>query len=218
MEATPRPRGDGVTPRRRGDARRGPVPAERAEDEPGASRARSSDLALELYRQQTLLQILTARMRETAAALERRGSFDPARLRRALDAHKRYLLEVHEVDEQRLARAIARGRAAAVAPLLATLREGPVRALEFERAVEARLEDPSPSGARDLARRFAAEAERIDLHQVWEAERIHAHIDRWLARPTQRRLLAEIRRFNAARVDAEIALISWASQLHPSAD
>ena len=191
------------------------------EGEAEADRRRSNDLVLELYRQQTLLQILTARMRETASVLEHRGTFDVARLRRGLDVHRRYLLDVHEADEERLVRSLARRRVVEAEAFLQELNAARASAVAFERTVEdhiAASADRPGETARDLARLVSAEAERIDHHQQWEAERLHGRLDEWLPRATQGRLLAQIRKFDAARVDAEIALISWASQLHPSAD
>ncbi len=210
-----------MSPRARSTTRAavpGPLPS----DEEGSSgRPRSNDLGLELYRQQTLLAIMTARMRETAGALEHRTAFDLARLRRALEVHRRYLLEVHLADEERLARTIARTKVEAANPLLKVLRAAHPKAVEFEQEAEALLERglaPGSETVHRLARLFTEEADRIDQHQAWETENLHGHIDAWLPKPVQSRLLAQIRRFNAARVDAEIALISWASQLHPSAD
>ncbi len=197
--------------------RAAPEPAE----EEGGGRPRSNDLGLELYRQQTLLSIMTARMRETAGVLEHRSTFDLARIHRALEVHRRYLLEVHEADEERLARTIAEAKVKAADPLLRALRAARPRALEFEKEAEELLAGGVPRGsdeAHRLARLFSDEADRIDHHQSWETENLHSHIDAWLSKPVQARLLDQIRRFNAARVDAEIALISWASQLHPSAD
>ncbi len=205
-------------PRPRGKRDRAPPPVP---DEEGNGRPRSNDLGLELFRQQTLLQIMTARMRETASALERGAAVDLSRLRRAIDAHRRYLLEVHEADEEALARTLARTKVEAAEPLLRELRAARPRAHDFERQAEELIaQGPAPGSesAHRLSRLFAEEAERIDRQQAWESESLHAHIDAWLAKPVQSRLLAQIRRFNAARVDAEIALISWASQLHPSAD
>jgi hypothetical protein len=189
--------------------------------EAGSDRPHSNDLALELFRQQTLLQVLTARLREVAAAIERIGRVDAARLRRTLDVHHRYVVEVHEADDERLARALLARKVDAAAPLVATARAGRPAALDFEHAAEAFL-DPAtaaaPEGPGRLARLLAVEADRIDQHLAWEADRLHAHLEAWLPRPARSRLLAQIRRFDAARVDAEIALVSWASQIHPSAD
>ena len=189
--------------------------------EAGSERPHSNDLALELFRQQTLLQVLTARLREVAAAVERLGRVDAARLRRTLDVHRRYVVEVHEADDERVARTLLARMVDAAAPLFATVRAGRPAAVDFERAAEAFL-DPAiasaPGGPVRLARLLSQEADRIDQHLTWEADHLHAHLESWLPRPSRTRLLAQIRRFDAARVDAEIALVSWASQIHPSAD
>lgn len=193
----------------------------RATPETVRPRPTSNDLGLELYRQQTLLAILSARMRESAARLERGAVLDPARVRRGVDAHRRYLREVHDANVERLARTVARSDSDAAAPVLERLAGARPRAEAFERDVEAILGRgvaPGSEGAHRLARLFAQEADRIDQEATWETENLHARLDAWLTPTAQSRLLAEIRRFDAARVDAEIALVSWASQLHPSAD
>ena len=191
------------------------------EGERDANRPRSNDLALELYRQRTLLQIMTARMRETAAVLERARSVDPARIRRAVDVHRRFLIEVHHADGERVLRAIPRGKDEPGLHYLAEMEKAKLEALEFERNVDAALSTLAAGGypeTRPLARLFQREAERVERFQAWEAETVHGKLDERLAKGSQDRLLAQIRQFDAARIGAEIGLIAWASQLHPSAD
>jgi hemerythrin-like domain-containing protein len=194
-------------------------PAERPGDPDVAPSMK--DLGLELYRQQTLLSVMTARMRETASRLLLGNPVDPERIRRGLDVHRRFLLNVHDADEDRVARALEKERPDAARKLVAECRREHARAETFLGAVQVLLgQDLAPgSEARTrMSTLFAEEADRIDRHQTWEDEKIHPHLDTWLSRPVRSKLLEEIRRFNAARVDAEIALVSWASQLHPSAD
>ncbi len=184
-------------------------------------RPHPKDLALELFRQRTLLQILSGRMRETSAGLERVGSFDPARLRRALDAHRRFLREVHLSDGKRLAEAIPPRHSEAAWDFRRALGDSEAKAAEFERKAESLVAREGLDGtgeARRLSKLFAEEADRIEQFQVWEADQLHPSVVAWLPKTASSRLLAQLRRFDAARIDAEIALIAWASQLHPSAD
>lgn len=199
----------------------GPPAAGSGNGADASGRRRSNDLGLELYRQRTLLQIMAARLRETSGGVERGASIDLARIRRALDVHHRFLIEVHHADAERVARAVAKQEVAAAGGVLAELEKGRTRAAEFENSAST-LVAQGVAGHSENAHRLAqlvhSEADRIDQFQGWEAERLHAHLDDWLPKPIQSRLLGQIRKFDAARVDAEIALISWASQLHPSAD
>lgn len=179
----------------------------------------SNDLGFELYREATLLLILAARLAETADALDRGAPVDPARLRRALDVHHRFLIDVRRADLARLERALATVSSARAA--LARWAEERAHPFAFERAVADRwaggLSGRGPAGAA-LARLFREEARRLEAEAEWEEENLPAHLDRWLPRTTQGRLLREIRAFDTARVAAEIDLISWASQVHPSSD
>lgn len=199
---------------------RAPIAIEPIGEEP-AGRPRSNDLALELFRQRTLLQILAGRMRETGAGLERVGSFEPARLRRALDAHRRFLREVHVADGKLLLETVPPRHAEAAWDLRRVLGDSEVQAAEFERRAEALVAREGLDGtgeARRLSKMFYAEADRVEQFLNWEADHLHARVVGWIPRSAQTRVLGRLRRFDAARIDAEIALISWASQLHPSAD
>ena len=198
---------------------RTPATPEAAVEPAAARRPPTTDLWLELYRRQTLLLIMAARLRESAGNLAQKGSPEVARVRRAVDIHRRFLREVQLVDEERVAKALA-GISDARAPLERCAQEHP-KAERFERTVEPLLAHPiSPGspGARRLADLFRAEADRIEEHVAWEEEKVHAHLERWLTPPVRDSLLEQIRRFEAPRVDAEIALIAWASRLHPSSD
>jgi|GEM_PF-3109935 len=162
---------------------------------------------------------MSTRLREVAALLERGGPLDRGRVQRALDVHQRYLLEVHHVDEHRVTDAVR--RAAPTARIEAPSLEDRARAEAFQHAARARLgraSRPPLEMSRELAALFRDEADRVDRHVAWEEEALHAHLAEWLARPVQRTLLAAIRRWDSTRVDAEIALVSWASQAHPSSD
>ena len=186
----------------------------------GAAAPPLNDLSLELMRQHTLVSVMTARMRETAEGLARGSTPDPRRIERALAVYRAFHLEVHHADEALLARSLARVRAPEVKALLADCaREHPL-AEEFERNVRAALRGDlaarGPAALR-LAQLFREEADRVEAHHEREDE-VYRTLDRYLSAAVRRRLLAQIRRFDGPRIAAEIALIAWASQIHPSAD
>ena len=211
-----------TAPRRR-PAPRPPIRRSRSRLSPGAvpssddeaPRSRPNDLELELYRQRSLLSILAARLRESASSLERARAIDPDRMRRAIDVHRRFLVEVHHANETAIANALSGVRAAR--PVVAQCLREHARATGFETDALPLL-SAGPSAVPQLVRLVRGEADRIERQQAWEEEHLHARLGAWLAPAEARRLLAWMRRFDAARIDAEIALISWASQLHPSAD
>ena len=47
---------------------------------------------------------------------------------------------------------------------------------------------------------------------------LYANLDRRLAPVLRRRLLGQILKVDASRIGGEVALIAWASQLHPAAE
>lgn len=193
---------------------------ERDEERPGRGKVPLDDLSLELMRQHTLLSVMTARMRETGEALTRGAVPEPKRIDRALEVYRKFHLEVHHADEARLAKALARSRAAAVRAYLADCAREHPRGEAFEKAVrEGMRGDLAPRGpaAARLAELFRAEADRVDQHHEHEDE-VYRSIDRYLTPAVRKRLLGEIRRFDGPRIAAEIGLIAWASQIHPSAD
>ncbi len=190
----------------------------KTEEETPAS-SLTTDLALELMRQHTLLSIMAARMRETASVLQRATRIDGPRLDRALEVHRRYLIEVHEENEARLDRALAAASSPQVRAQLKECAASHPLSQEFHDAARS-LRDASPEPAARAARLaalFKAEADRLEQHHEREGE-VYRRLDRWLSPGVRRRLLSELRRFDAAHINAEIALISWASQIHASAD
>lgn len=179
-----------------------------------------NDLSLELMRQHTLLSVMTARMRETAEGLLRRSAPDPRRMERALEAYRRFHREVHHADEALLAKSLARSKAPEVRALLAECARAHPQAEAFERSVRAAMSHDAGSGAaaaHRLSELFRAEADRVEQHHEREDD-VYRALDRYLSAATRKRLLASIRRFDGPRIAAEIGLISWASQIHPSAD
>ncbi|MCI4364097.1 MAG: hypothetical protein L3K13_07370 [Thermoplasmata archaeon] len=164
---------------------------------------------------------MAARLRETAEGLERARSIPTVRLRRALDAHRRFLVEVHQANEEEVLAHLreTKSRAARAAAALCE-REHPA-ALAFQQsAAELAQNDvvPGSDRARALASLFRTEAERIERHHVSEEENLYAHLREWLPGPLFARLGAKVLRRDAASADAESALVSWSAQLHPSAD
>lgn len=191
------------------------------EEGQGAPTTLRTDLALELHREHTLLYVMAARMRETAEWFERGTGFDPARIRRGLEVHRRYLLEVHQPNDERVAKALARSKSAAIRAALAECRAQHPKAQEFQREAEALVREvpaPKSEAARSLARLYREEADRVEKHHAHEEETLYWHLERHLSAAVRHRLLAEVQRVDETRVGAEVALVSWASQLHPAAD
>ncbi len=197
-----------------------------ADEEEGESRSRPetsfrTELGLELYRQHTLLSVMAARMRESADALDRGSKLEPTRLQRGLDAHRRFLIEVHHEDERHLASALAGVSDPAVRRALAECAEEHPTEAEFQRNASQLLGEGSlhdRKTARRLSRLFREEAGRIEAHHAREEEAIYRHLEQILPAATLAKLLRAVRAFDNERITAEIALSSWASQLHPSSD
>jgi hypothetical protein len=160
-------------------------------------------------------------MRETATALENGATPDESRLRRALDVHHRFLVEVHRTDEERVTRFPPHSTPTVALATRTRCDLDHEGALQFETHLEGALKTGAGSKgdrARALGVLFREEADRIDRHVAWEEDAFTKLIDESMSRTDQARLLRDMRRFDAARVDAEIALVSWASNLHPSSD
>jgi hypothetical protein len=179
-----------------------------------------SDLGLELYRQHTLLSIMAARMRESADGVVRRKRIDPTRLRRALDVHQGYLLDVHQENERRVLEALEGSTDPKVIKSIEECRVEHEKSRRFQ--VEARRflsegaeEDASVSR---LAKLLRSEASHIEDHHAHEEQQLYRNLDRLLAANVLDSLLREIRQFDNRRINAEIALSSWASELSPSSD
>ena len=191
--------------------------------DPEASAARpfpGDDLALELMREHTLLNVMAARMRETADVLQRGVAVERSRVERALDVHRRFLIEVHHEHERRVDAALSRSTEPEVQARVADCRKEHPRAEAFQTAARAALGTLgtlAPAARQNLASLLRAEAERFEEHHAREDD-AYRRIDRWIPAGERTRILAEIRAFDASHVSAEIALISWAAQAHPSAD
>jgi hypothetical protein len=179
-----------------------------------------NDLILELTRQHTLLQVMAARMRETAEVLEHSTRPDPRRIERALNLHRRYLIEVHHPNDQLVQSALAKSRRASVRALLARCAVEHLKAEEFQRDVRAIVEKSgpiTPVTAKKIAEKFRAEADRVEEDHEAEDE-VYAQLDELIPLTERQKLFEQIRRFDVSRAGAETALIAWASQIHPAAD
>ncbi|MCI4334248.1 MAG: hypothetical protein L3K04_01235 [Thermoplasmata archaeon] len=178
-------------------------------------------LESELRRQHTLLQMMAERMREAATLWDDSGGARGPRLRRALEVHRKFLIEVHQADEDKVLtalRAVGPPEAAAVAERCS--QEHP-RALKFAATAAALLGQLGSGRAADvraLPALFREEAERIERHHLFDEESLYAHLDAWLTGAARIRLARDIRGRDAARADAEGALIAWVAQLHPASD
>jgi hemerythrin-like domain-containing protein len=178
-----------------------------------------ASVGLELFREHTLLGMMTVRMRETASALDRGVAVDPERLGRLLEVHRRYLIQVHQANEARLDTALARRREPEVRRVLEECAREHPRAEEFQLDLSARLARGSrtPEARRGIAAAIRSEADRLEAHHDREEE-LYRTVDEFLTPHRAVALLAELRRFDAEHVNAEIALLGWASEIHPSAD
>jgi hemerythrin-like domain-containing protein len=182
---------------------------------------KGSDLALELYREHTLLSVLAARMRETADGIERTRRFDASRMKRGLDVHRRFVLEVHLPNDERVQEYLRRVRDPAVRRTLDECRAQHEKSREFPARAEALAREVAPGGgeaARRLSELYREEADRLEKHHAQESEVLYANLDRRLAPVLRRRLLGQILKVDASRIGGEVALIAWASQLHPAAE
>jgi hemerythrin-like domain-containing protein len=188
---------------------------------PSAGESFRSDLALELYRQHTVLNMMASRMRQTADILGTTQRVDAARIQRALDVHRSYLIEVHHTNEDKVARALEKIPDPDIRQALEIcLREHP-KADAFQSAAAAATEAGSrspDSSARRLAELFRQEADRIDEHHQKEEQLLYLKLDRVLSETAQAAVLRSILEFNSQHANAETALTSWASQLTPSSD
>jgi hypothetical protein len=195
--------------------------ASRASRVPPSRGGADLELEAELRRQHTLLQMMAERMRESATAWEVTGGSRGPRLRRALDVHRRFLIEVHQTDEEELL-AVARelGPPAVRAAAAKCAQEHP-RAAQFERSADellGRLGSGSSSEAGALSALFREEAERIERHHLFDEEPLYAHLSEWLPPSERARITASVRRRDGTRADAEGMLVSWSAQLHGSSD
>jgi hypothetical protein len=178
------------------------------------------DLSLELFRQHTLLQLLTARMNETADSLDHALPYPMERMQRALSVHKDYLIDSHHALERLVAEALVSSTAPEVRSLLAECASSHPLADQFQKDVRAVVDkEPSlsPATRARAALLFRAEAKRIETHHGREDE-VYAGLNQYLPEDVRTRILTGARAFDPDRIAAEVELVAWASSLHPSSD
>lgn len=176
-----------------------------------------NDLALEMMRQHTLLMVMTARMRETSDRLEHGAPVVRDRLERGLGVHRRFLIDLHQANEAALAKALAKVADAEVKARLRDCALEHPKAAAFEEKARELVARDGPEASRALGALFRAEADRLDEHHGREDE-MYRGLDRFLPAAARARLLAAFRKFEAGHIAAEIDLIAWSAQIHPSSD
>jgi hypothetical protein len=178
------------------------------------------DLILELYRQHTLLYVMAARLRESADVLQRSKRPDPKRIDRLLDVHRRYLIDIHQVNDQMVQDALAKLGRKELAAFLERSGKERKKSEEFQQQMRLLMKqgmppgDPSTLRMVDLIRK---EADRVEEDHSREDE-IYRTLDALLGAPERKDLLQRIRQVDSERIGAEIALIAWSSQIHASSD
>jgi hypothetical protein len=178
------------------------------------------DLILEMYRQHTLLYVMAARLRESAEVLQRSKRTDPKRIERLLDVHRRYLIETHLVNDRIVQEALAKLGRKELEPFLVRCEKEMRKPEEFERQIRQLMKEGKPPAGADalkMAELVRKEADRIEEDHGREDE-VYRTLDTLLAPAARKDLLQRIRQVDAPRIGAEIALISWSSQIHASAD
>lgn len=179
------------------------------------------DLAFELYRQHTLLVIMATCLRRTSESLTDPLGIDLKRIRRALDVHRDYLVQVHYPDEDLVNEALESKTDPRVFDALVECKAEHPRAQAFQQRVASLLRPTEISTTRtaeEVAQAFRSEADRIEMHLSREEEMIGSHLAEWVPLAQQNRLLTKIRKFDAPRIAAEVGILVWASELGPSAD
>ena len=180
-----------------------------------------ADLGFELYRQHTLLTILSESLRHTAAEVLAQRDVVAAGLPRALEVHRGYLINIHYPDEERVLEALEPSSDPLVFDGLVECRAEHPQAAIFQREVARLWRSGIPGAAgtlADIAKALRQEADRIEVHLAREEELLTSHLNRWLSRTDQARLLGLFREFDNARISAEIAVLVWASEIAPSVD
>lgn len=182
-----------------------------------------SDAALgfELYRQHTLLVVLAAGLRHTAARVLETHDVAEAEVARALEIHREYLINVHYPDEERVMEALEPSKDAAAFDALVECKAEHPRASAFQQAVASLMDAAhrgSPTAAEEVARRLRQEAERIERHLTREEENLTSRLGQWLPSSVQQQLLQQIREFDNRRITAEDTLLVWAAEIAPSVD
>jgi hypothetical protein len=178
------------------------------------------DLILELYRQHTLLYVMAARMRESAEVLQRSKRTDPKRIERLLDVHRRYLIEIHQVNDRLVQDALAKLGRKDLQPFLDRSTQERLLSEKFQQQVREWLEKGMPTAspqASKMADSIRKEADRIEEDHGREDE-VYLTLDPLLPPSQRQELLQRIRQVDSQRIGAEIALIAWSSQIHASSD
>ncbi len=219
MEEAPPARGNGVSRQLRDGVRRAPArvapsdPMDRgafsrsanlhaiAEADEGDGHSRpetsfSTESGPELNLEPTLLSVMAVRMGESADGLDRGASCEPLRVQRALEAHRRFVIEVHHEDERRLASARAGVWDLSVRHALVEGAEEHPSEPEFQRDAsrlprEGTVHDRTT--ARRLSRPFGEEAGRIKAPHAHEEEAIYRHLGQILPAAMLARLLRVVR-------------------------
>jgi hypothetical protein len=181
---------------------------------------RRTDLSLELLRQHTLLQLMTARMNETAEALDLALPYPMQHLERAMAVHRDYLIEVHHRLESLLRGHLTSVAAPEVRSLLAECASSHPMADLFQKELRVVVEKEPGLGSATRARMAAlirAEAQRIETHHARE-ESVYVNLHQYLPGAAEAEIVKAACGFDPARIAAEIELMAWASSVHPSSD
>lgn len=181
----------------------------------------STDPILHLQREHTLLQQLSARMREVADALHRHEPEAADEASHGLAIHREIVIELHHAKEALLADAVREvpnhGRDA---PLAACGQAHP-KAGEFEKEAERALGDLRrgvAASADRLAALFRAEADRLLAHHGDEEGKLYKDLEKLLPQRAQQRLAELFHAFSAKSSAAEARLAAWSSKQHPASD
>lgn len=179
------------------------------------------DLGFELYRQNTLLVILATCLRRTSEDIIDPLGLDLHRVDRALEVHRDYVVHVHYPDVDLVNEALESQEDPRAFEGLVECKAEHARAQLFQSKVADLLRPSTLSTvatAAALSRALREEADRLEMHLGREEELLQSRLSEWLPRSRQARLLQQIRKFDAPRIAAEIAILVWASELGPSAD
>ncbi|HEV2519955.1 MAG TPA: hypothetical protein VGX00_04965 [Thermoplasmata archaeon] len=174
-----------------------------------------------MFRQHSLVEMLSARMLETADALDHDLPVTPERVRRALRIHRGFLIEFHIPSDAWVAGELRAVRSSRVERVVRECASEPKRAAEFQASAGALIESslsPGSLAAHTLATIFRTEAGRIERHHAEEGEVVEPGLGGWVPPSRRRGLLSQIRRLYRTHVKDELALVAWASQIHPSSD
>lgn len=182
--------------------------------------AADGDVSLELFRQHSLLTMMAARFRELATWLNRTYRANSAEVRRALSVHRRFLIEVHEADEASVAASLAPPTDPAAVSYREDCRRDRAGAARFQQSVQSALRTEGRLGveaAWAISALLVAEADRIERYHFGDWAAGHG-LGELLSVDDEHRLSGALRAWGMQRVGAEIALVAWAAQIHPSSD